>query len=216
MSTTTSTCQGTNKARRVLRALALTAAAAATATCLGAAADAAPPQPPFGSSSLLQSEDFNDVAVKLDVETVSLYGGQGLDACSGETRMYDITHSDVETGATWTSLRNPDQLLTETTARAGSTADARMFAKTLTNQLRTCQHEPKGHWYYGKARSLTVGTGSATWFMTYDGDGSTYPTGGVAVVRDGNTFGVLELTAPSGSPVKTVKALTAAAVQRLS
>ena len=42
MSTTTSTCQGTNKALTVMKALALTVAAAAIATCLGAAADAAP------------------------------------------------------------------------------------------------------------------------------------------------------------------------------
>lgn len=88
--------------------------------------------------------------------------------------------------------------------------------KELTTAARDCQTEPKGHWYYGKAHTLTTEGGSATWFMSYSGDGSTYPTGGVAVVRNGNQFGIVELTAPSGDPVKTVQQLTTAAIHRLA
>lgn len=201
--------------------LAVSVAAGAVAmglTTSGAVADPAATQSPFGSSSLLQSEDFNDVAVKLDVETVALYGGQALSACTGDEAKYSITGGDTEVGAVWKSLRNPDQLLTETTARGTSPAETTRFAKKLTDQLRTCQraHEPKGHWYYGKARTLKVNGGSATYFMTYDGDGNGYPTGGVAVLCNGNQFGILELSSPSGDPVTTVKQLTSAAIQRLA
>lgn len=205
--------------RTATTALAMTAAAAVVAiglTTSGAAADPVATQDPFGSSSLLQSEDFDDVAVNLDTETVALYGGQALSACTGEATMYSITGSDTETGAIWTSLRNSDQLLTETTTRAKGPADTTKFTKKLTDKLRSCQHEPKGHWHYGKARKLAVNGGSATWFMTYDGNGNGYPTGGVAVVRNGNQFGIVELTSPSGDPVKTMKQLTTAAIQRLA
>jgi hypothetical protein len=205
--------------RTATTVLAMSVAAGALAvglTTTGAAADPGATQNPFGSSSLLQSEDFNDVAVKLDTETVALDGGQALSACTGEEGMYDITKSDIETGATWTSLRNSDQLLTETTTRAKGPADTTKFAKKLTGQIRSCQHEPKGHWRFGKARTLKVDGGSATWFLSYSGDGSTYPTGGAAVVRNGNQFGIIELTSPSGDPTKTMKQLTAAAIQRLA
>lgn len=205
--------------RTAATVLTMTAAAGVVAvglTTSGAAADPGATQDPFGSSSLLQSEDFDDVAVKLDTETVALYGGQALSACTGEATMYSLTGSDTETGAIWTSLRNSDQLLTETTARAKGPADTTKFAKKLTDKLRSCQHEPKGHWRYGKARRLEINGGSATYFMSYDGKGNGYPTGGVAVVRNGNQFGILELTSPSGDPVKTVKQLSAAAIQRLA
>jgi hypothetical protein len=52
--------------------------------------------------------------------------------------------------------------------------------------------------------------------MTYSGDGSTYPTSGDAVARNGNQFGILELTSPSGDPVTTVEQLTTAAIHRLA
>jgi len=176
-----------------------------------------PTQNPFGSGSLLQSEDFNDVAVKLDTETVTLHGGQALSARTGEETMYSrITGNDQEIGAIWTSLRNSDQLLTETTARANGPADTTKFATNLTDELRGCQHEPKRHWRYGKARKLEVDGGPATWFMTYDGDGNGYPTGGMAVVRNGNQFGIVELTSPSSDPVTTMKQLTTAAIDRLA
>lgn len=212
-----------DRSRKIRRAatttLAMTVVAGAAAiglTSSGATADPGATQNPFGSSSLLQSEDFNDVAVRLDVETVALEGGQALSACTGEAGMYTITDSDSEVGATWTSLRNSDQLLTETTARADGPADTTRFAKKLTDRIRACQHEPKGHWYYGKARTMNINGGSATWFMSYGGDENTYPTGGIAIVRNGNQFGILELASPSGEPVKTVEQLTAAAIQRLA
>lgn len=168
----------------------------------------------FGSSSLLQSQDFHDVGVKLDEQQVQLYGGQALSACTGEETMYDLAGKEVvNVGARWTSRTNADQLLTETAGRTASAAETTTLTRRLITKVKHCQHEPKGHWHYGGTRTLKAGSGSATWMLSYDGDGIV--SGGVAVIRDGNTFGILELTSPSGPAKKTVQQIVTEAIGRL-
>lgn len=168
----------------------------------------------FGSDSLLASQDFHDVGVRLDEQRVQLFGGQALSACSGEKTLYSVAGREVaEVGARWTSLRNADQLLTETVGRTATRAQATTLARRLTAEVKRCQDEPAGHWHYGRTRTLKVGSGSATWMLTYGGDGIV--SGGVAVIRDGNTVGILELTSPSGPAKKTVQQVVTAATERL-
>ena len=143
-----------------------------------------------------------------------LFGGQALSACSGDKTLYGIAGGEVaEVGARWTSLRISDQLLIETVGRTATRAQATTLARRLTAEVKRCQDEP--------ARPLALRanahpegrSGSATWMLTYAGDGIV--SGGVAVVRDGNTVGILELTSPRAPPRRPSSRIVTAATERL-
>lgn len=205
-------------------AVAIAAGPAIYGTTTAAAAPGVHPaaaQTPFGSSRLLQSEDFRGTGAKppvqLDVETVYLHGGQALSACTGEMTMFDITGTDVDIDAGWRSQRIPGHALSENVSRASTAAKAKKFAGKITRGLQDCarKNEPKSHWYYGPAYTAKVAGGSITWRIAHDGTRHHPASGAVAVVRKGSYFGIVELDNDiSGHPGKTVKMLGTQAIKR--
>jgi len=217
------------------RLMAVTAAAGAAAALTGGAAfyntaqaDAAPASAsapaPFGTSRLLQSEDFRGTGAKppvqLDVETAYLNGGMALSACTGEMTMADVAGVDApDVDAGWRSDRIKGHALSENVSRAGTAAKATKFAGKITRALQNCAraNEPKGHWYYGPAYTARVAGGTITWRIAHDGTAHHPATGAVAVVRKGTYFGIVELDQDiSGHPGKTVKMLGTQAIKRFA
>ncbi|MET8977371.1 hypothetical protein ABZX85_17290 [Streptomyces sp. NPDC004539] len=97
-----------------------------------------------------------------------------------------------------------DQVAREVAADAGTATLAQNFAERLLLEEVPCQTEPAGHWVYGPTRTITVAPGvTASWMGTYGGDLNTTgaaprgkePCGGIAVLRSGSHYGVLEVGA---------------------
>ncbi|MFJ9626230.1 hypothetical protein ACIRU8_00895 [Streptomyces sp. NPDC101175] len=97
-----------------------------------------------------------------------------------------------------------DQVAREVVADAESPALARNFAQRLLLEEAACQTEPVGHWVYGPTHTIDVAPGiSASWLGSYAGDLNTTGSaprgrescGGIAVLRSGSHYGVLEVDA---------------------
>lgn len=86
--------------------------------------------------------------------------------------------------------------------------------KQLNKLVRGCQHEPAGHWYYGKAHAITVKAGKGSWYAAYNGDGKV--AGGVAVIRSDRRVGIVELTGQSSDDAGYMAGIAAAAINRLA
>ncbi len=228
MTNTTSTTGTTRSrtARRTVRsrALILAAAAAATAASAGLGPSVAQADPgdtvlPIGSSQLVQSEDLAAIQVKLDTETVVLNRDDDFSACIGEgNRWTDVLHgSSKPITAAWTSRRHSDQALYESIAQAATPTQAKRYAKTLLDAgIRDCQGKPrKWDFHYGPTDSARVGSGFATWAVSYRGD-ETRPDGGVVVFRKGTNFGFIEVTGTWGPAGQTMESVAKVAVNRLA
>lgn len=227
---TTSTT-GTTRSRstrRTGRLLALTAAAAAAATAattaVGLSSFVARADPgdtflPIGSSQLMQSEDLAAIQVKLDTETVVLNRDDAFSACIGEGNRW----SDVLPGsgkpitAAWTSQAHGDQALYESIAQAATRNQARLYTKTLVDAgIRDCQGKARTRdFHYGQTYSSRVGSGFATWAVSYRAD-ETHPDGGVVVFRKGTNFGFIEVNGTWGPARQTIESVAKVAVDRLA
>ena len=96
------------------------------------------------------------------------------------------------------------QVAREVAGDAGSPTLAQNFAERLLLEEVPCQDEPAGHWVYGPTHTITVAPAiTADWMGSYDGDLNTTgtaprgkePCGGIAILRNGSHFGVLEVDA---------------------
>ena len=114
---------------------------------------------------------------------------------------------------TWT-FDTSGTLLTESVADGSTDPSAASYEKRLNALVRDCQDEPAGHWYYGQGHALTVTSGEGTWYPAFSGDGTV--GGGVAVIRSGHRFGIVELTGRPGDDPGYLAGITAAAVNRLA
>lgn len=115
-----------------------------------------------------------------------------------------------------------DQVAREVAADTLSRALARNFTERLLLEEVPCQSEPAGHWVYGPTHTVAVAADvSASWLGTYAGGLNTTgaaprgvePCGGIAVLRSGTHYGVLEVTACLGTAAMT--RLVRTAVTRL-
>ncbi|WP_042383071.1 hypothetical protein [Streptacidiphilus melanogenes] len=185
-------------------------------------ADAAPAAAPalatpgLGSQNVIQSGDLFQQGLSPVTATFDLAGKQGLSACSGEETMRALTkgraagYADVS----W-SFSTRGGLLIESAAEGSTVASATSWEKQLNALVSSCRNEPAGHWHYGAPQTLTVTGGEGRWYSSYNGDGAV--SGGVAVIRSGKRFAIVELAAgaPSNDPGH-VKGLAAAALHRLA
>ncbi|MFF4398222.1 hypothetical protein [Streptomyces sp. NPDC001480] len=169
----------------------------------------------FGAGNLMQREDFFQQGLAPVSAKVDLTGKQALSACSGEETMRAFTKGKAGAYAdvTWT-FDTKDTLLTESVADTSADASAASFVKQLNKLVRGCQQEPDGHWYYGKGHALTVRGGMGSWYPAFNGDGKV--AGGVAVIRSGHRFGIVELSGQPSDDPGYVEGIAAAAINRLA
>jgi hypothetical protein len=125
------------------------------------------------------------------------------DAASGDITLANDVHA---------------QIAREVAADAGTPALARNFVERLVLEELPCQHETPSHWVYGPTHTLTLAPEiSASWTGIYDGDLNTTgtappgrePCGGVAFLRSGSHYAVLDVYACLGTDAMTTVVRTA-------
>ncbi|MFJ8431688.1 hypothetical protein ACIQ9P_10320 [Kitasatospora sp. NPDC094019] len=103
---------------------------------------------------------------------------------------------------------NADQVAREVAAEASSPSRAQNLAERLLLEEASCQEAAPGHWVYGRTMTVRLGPAvSASWMGTYRGDLNTTgtapegkePCGGIAVLRSGTHYAVLEVDACLGT-----------------
>ncbi|MFF7970684.1 hypothetical protein [Streptomyces sp. NPDC007905] len=179
-----------------------------------AAAPAALAAPGLGSDNLIQSDDFFQQGLAPVGATLDMTGKQALSACSGEETMRALTKgkAGAYAGVTWT-FDAKDALLTESVAD-GSTTSAASYEKRLNELVRSCQDEPAGHWHYGKGHAITVKAGEGSWYPAFSAGNKA--AGGVAVIRSGHRFGIVELSGQPSDDPGYMEGIAAAAINRLA
>ncbi|WP_344234826.1 hypothetical protein [Kribbella hippodromi] len=173
----------------------------------------------IGSSQLLQSEDLAAVSPKLDTAKIGLNRDEDFSACLGEGNPWTgVLHGARKPiNVAWTSRNDKEQLLTESIAQAKSAAQASGYAKTLVNAgIRGCQAgTSQWDFHYGPTHTVKVGTGVATWAVSYRGR-ETRPSGGIVVFSKGTNYGIAEASGTPGSVDKAIASLAKSAVNRLA
>nr|WSY55123.1 hypothetical protein OG999_36655 [Streptomyces sp. NBC_00886] len=172
-------------------------------------------EPGLGSSNLIQSDDFFQQGLVPVSATVDMTGKQGLSACSGEETMRTLTKGKAAAYAdvTWT-FDTKGTVLDESVADGSTNTSAVSYENQLNKLVRSCQDEPAGHWYYGQGHAINVKAGEGSWYPTFNGDGKV--AGGVAVIRSGHRFGIVELTGQPSDDPGYMKGIAAAAINRLA
>ncbi|MFF8380824.1 hypothetical protein ACF07V_32340 [Streptomyces sp. NPDC015661] len=106
------------------------------------------------------------------------------------------------------ALDGADQVAREVAAEARSPSLAQNFAERLLLEQVPCQEEAPGHWVYGRTTTLRLAPDvTASWMGVYQGSLNTTgtapegeePCGGIAVLRSGTHYGVLEVDACLGT-----------------
>ncbi|MFE4519517.1 hypothetical protein ACFRMQ_35675 [Kitasatospora sp. NPDC056783] len=101
-----------------------------------------------------------------------------------------------------------DQVAREVASETQNPSLAENFAQRLLLEQVPCQEEPVGHWVYGRTTTLRLAPDvTASWMGVYQGTlnttgrapEGTEPCGGIAVLRSGNHYGVLEVGACLGT-----------------
>jgi hypothetical protein len=188
---------------------------------------------PMTQASLLRFDDIHRAGLAVDSAELGTRGDQLLgdagrfdEGCLGEKTMRNITSSKdypapgdarAYVDGTWTSTRDKDIWLSESIAQGRTTAATSRYVRTLlaeVRHVRSCEEDPAQGHHYGAARTIKAGSATGTYFLDYETDGSS-DGGGVAVIRDGDRFGFVDLMFGKGRPGTTLKRLTVAAAQRL-
>ncbi|MFI2735109.1 hypothetical protein [Streptomyces sp. NPDC018711] len=100
------------------------------------------------------------------------------------------------------------QVAREVAAEARSPSLAQNFAQRLLLEQEPCQEETPGHWVYGRTTTVRLAPDvTASWMGAYRGSLNTTgtapegeePCGGIAVLRSGTHYGVLEVDACLGT-----------------
>lgn len=119
----------------------------------------------------------------------------------GARTLADVTRVDPQLLGTWTEPSTTDTAA-EKVAVAASPAEAETAARRLVAANATCQHRPVGQWVYGPQHRRQLSDGVwAVWQGRFaDGENRTGEApvgvascGGVAVLRNGLRFAVLEV-----------------------
>ena len=137
-------------------------------------------------------------------------------ACAGEKTLGEtlgrsdshfrgfVTTRDADVSDPTLAVDIQGQVAREVAADAGSPALAQNFTQRLLLEEVPCQEEPATHWVYGPTHTIDVAPGiGASWMGSYDGDLNTTgtaprgkePCGGIAILRNGSHYGVLEVDA---------------------
>ncbi len=188
---------------------------------------------PMSEASLLQFDQIKQAGLNVDDAVLGTRGDQFLgdagrfdEGCLGEKTMRNITnsknypargHARAYFDGTWTSTQDKDVWLSESIASGKTAAKTNRYVKTLLREIRhvkSCEEDPAQGNHYGPGHSIEVGTATGTYFVDYGSDG-TSDGGGVAVIRDGNRFGYVDLMFGQGKPGTTLKWLTLAAADDL-
>jgi hypothetical protein len=138
----------------------------------------------------------------------------------GARTLGDITGHDPQVFGTWeaTSMNTANELA----SIAESPDAARVAADRLLAAQTTCQHQPVGHWVYGPTRRQQLPQGAwAAWLGLHPGSqnetgqapADAQSCGGVAVIRNGQRFGVLEVFMCTDA--EQLRTLAVAAAERL-
>ena len=190
-------------------------------------------EPPMTQASLLRFDQIDAAGLGVDNAELGARGDQFLgdagrfdEGCLGEKTMRNITSSKAYPApgdakayfdATWISTRDKDIWLSESVAVGRTAAATSRYVATLRREIRdvvSCEQDPAQGHHYGPARTVKVGTATGTYFLDYLSNG-TSGGGGVAVIRDGNRFGFVDLMFGTGKPGTTLRRLTVAAAGNL-
>jgi hypothetical protein len=178
----------------------------------------APPSGPVTGRNLVTVADFAHTGVRGTVHVHDRVGDGSYAnaACAGEKTLGQtlggpdahfrglLTGTHTDSADPTLAVRAADQVAREAAADAGSEDLARNFTARLLLEEVPCQSEPPGHWVYGPTHTLDLAAGvSASWMGAYDGDLNTTgaaprdaePCGGIAVLRNGSHYAVLEVGA---------------------
>ncbi|MEV7281866.1 hypothetical protein [Streptomyces sp. NPDC093111] len=141
-------------------------------------------------------------------------------ACTGEKTLEEtlggpgahfrglMTGTRTDPGDPTLALDSADQIARQFAAEARSPSLAQNFAERLLLEQVPCQEETPGHWVYGKTTTLRLAPDvTARWMGAYSGSLNTTgtapedkePCGGIAVLRSGTHYGVLEVDACLGT-----------------
>ena len=215
-------------------------ASSAAASSPGSLTPHAPgPKPaagPVTAGNLLPADVFREAGVSRPLHVRDRFGdGRYANAaCTGEKTLSQtlggpgahfrgfLTAGDTDTDDPTLAVDSKDQVAREVVADAGTPTLAQNFAERLLLEEVPCQTEPVGHWVYGPTHTITVAPAvTARWMGSYGGDLNTTgsaprgkePCGGIAVLRSGSHYGVLEVDACLGTAAMT--RVVRAAVTRL-
>lgn len=195
-----------------------------------------PAEGPMTDGHLLAAAEFTKVGVSRRVYVRDRVGdGRYANAaCAGEKTLGEtlggpgahfrgwVTAKDTDESDPTLAVNIEDQVAREVAADATSPALAQNFAERLLLEEVPCQTEPAGHWVYGPTHTVDVAPGiTASWMGSYDGGLNTTgtaprgkePCGGIAVLRNGSHYGVLEVDACLNTAAMT--RIVRAAVTRL-
>ncbi|MFD8301651.1 hypothetical protein ACFV29_04720 [Streptomyces sp. NPDC059690] len=133
-----------------------------------------------------------------------------------------MTSRDAGNGDSTEATKVDDQVAREVADDAGSRALAQNYADRLLLEEVPCQSETATHWIYGPTQTIDVAADiTASWMGMYSGDLNSTgaaprdkePCGGIAILRNGSHFGVLEVYACLDTAAMT--RIVRAAVTRL-
>ncbi|MGW2565726.1 hypothetical protein [Streptomyces sp. NPDC001537] len=196
-----------------------------------------PASGPMTKQHLLTAAEFREVGVSRQIYVRDRVGdGNYANAtCTGEKTLGEtlgaygahfrglVTSKKTAGGGDPTQAADiGDQVAREVADDAGSRALAQNYAERLLLEEVPCQSEPATHWVYGPTHRVDVAADiTASWMGVYSGELNTTgtappgkePCGGVAVLRNGSHYGVLEVDACLGSAAMT--RIVRAAVTRL-
>ncbi len=185
------------------------------------------------STSLLQLEGLRSAGLTVDSAQLDATGnvllgdaGRFDEGCLGEKTMRNITSAKAYPApgearayfdGTWTSTLDKDVWLREAIAEGRSGRDTDRYVRVLRSEIasvRSCQQDPAQGHSYGPARVVRSGSATATLFLDYGSDGRSHG-GGVAIIRDGNRFGLVDLLGGDGKPAGTLRRVAVAAAGAL-
>ncbi|MCX5049780.1 hypothetical protein OG895_21070 [Streptomyces sp. NBC_00201] len=195
-----------------------------------------PASGPVTNRHLLTAAEFRKVGLAKRIYVRDRVGdGKYANAvCTGEKTIgQTLGSSDVHfrglmtsrgagNGDPTTAANSDDQVAREVADDAGSRTLAQNFAERLLLEEVPCQSEPATHWIYGPTHTIDVAADiTASWMGIYDGDLNTTgtaprgkePCGGIAILRNGSHYGVLEVDACLDTAAMT--RIVRAAVTRL-
>ncbi len=177
---------------------------------------------PVTTANLLEPAAFGpDIGIG-QIHVTDRYGDGAYAnaACSGEKTLTQtlggpgahfrglMTGTRTAPGDPTLAANRVDQVAREVAAETPSPSRAQNFAERLLLEEVPCQEAAPGHWVYGRTTTLQLAPDvTASWMGTYQGSLNTNgrapegkePCGGIAVLRSGNHYGVLEVDACLGT-----------------
>ncbi|MEU6234249.1 hypothetical protein [Kitasatospora sp. NPDC047058] len=177
---------------------------------------------PVTAANLLRPAAFGPDVGTGQIHVTDRYGDGAYAnaACSGEKTLTQtlggpgahfrglMTGTRTNPGDPTLAATHADQVAREVAADTRSPSLAQNFADRLLLEEVPCQEAVPGHWVYGRTTTVQLAPDvTASWMGTYQGSlnttgrapEGTEPCGGIAVLRSGSHYGVLEVEACLGT-----------------